>query len=145
MKKPAVVLCILLCAGFTLSAAVNIKADDIATGEIASDADLGGIGLTIGTGHAEVAEEPVSSYSKALTISGDTAISIEGVAGETISLIGGTLDVAITAPDGTVENVSGVAGDDGTAIAEYAVNADGTYTIASSAGDPVSIYQITAE
>ena len=145
MKKLAIVLCILLCAGFTLSAAVNIKADDIATGEIASDADLGGIGLAIGTGHAEVTEAPMAGYSKALTISGDTAISVEGLVGETISLIGGTFDVAITAPDGTVENVSGVAGDDGTAIVEYAVNADGTYTIASSVGDPVSIYQIAVE
>ena len=36
MKRLVIVLCVLLCAGFTLSAAASVKADDIALGAISA-------------------------------------------------------------------------------------------------------------
>lgn len=149
MKKIVIALSILLCAGFTLSA-MNMKADDIQIGEISSDAALGGISLSLGSGKAEVTESASGVYVHALTISGDTAISGDLHSGETLSIIGaapeeGAFEVMITSPDGVTEVAAGEQTADGTSLAEYTIGSDGVYTISSPSGSAVSIYQIYTE
>ena len=151
MKKLAVALCILLCVGFTLSAAVDVKADDLPAGAIASDSDLGGVSLVPGTGTAEVVASgsDESGYSNMLTLSGDALLSFQATAGETLTVTGAVpagdnpFELEISSDSGVSEAVEGEASDGGTMVVTFPVEADGTYSISSVDGNPVSLYQVT--
>lgn len=153
MKKLVIALCIFLCAGFTLSAAVNVKADELPVGTVSPDMKLDGIELSYETGTAEVvaADDASSGYSRELTISGDAVISVTCSAGETITLTGALpsddnpFDIMITSDSGMEEVVGGESSESGTMIITYPVTENGTYMISSAYGNPVSIYQIAVE
>lgn len=153
MKKLLIALCIFLCAGFTLSAAVNVKADELPVGAVSPDMKLDGIELSYETGTAEVvaADDASSGYSRELTISGDAVISVTCSAGETITLTGALpsddnpFDIMITSDSGMEEVVGGESSESGTMIITYPVAENGTYMISSAYGNPVSIYQIAVE
>ena len=148
MKRLIIALCILLCAGFTLSAAVNVDADDLALGAVAGDAELGGVSLTLGSGSAEVAS---SDDGQMLTLSGDARLSLQAVQGETISLVcavpsdGSQLALSISSDAGASETIDDYAMDGATALIEYPIAADGTYSISSADGSAVSLYSISIE
>ena len=153
MKKQFAALCILLCAGFTLSAAVNVQADDFPAGIISSDSELNGVTVVPGTGTAEVtaSADATAGYSSVLTISGDAALSVQAAAGEEISVIGpvpadgGAFALAIASDSGYTGIAEGTASDGGAMVAVHSVAEDGLYMISSADGNPVSIYGITAE
>lgn len=149
MRKAIAVLCILLCVGFTLSAAVDVKADDLALGAISSDSELNGVSIVPGTGSAEVAAaDAASGYSNVLTISGDASISVQATAGETLSVTGAvpadgdSFDLSIVSDSGVEEIAGGEASADGLMVVTHPVAEDGLYMISSAYGNPVSIYEV---
>ena len=152
MKRLVIVLCVLLCAGFTLSAAASVKADDIALGAISADTDFGGVSLVLGSGSAEVtaAVSNDAGYANVLTLSGDAALSFQASAGEMISIIGAVpaddepFEVMI-ASDAGAEVAGGEATDGGAMLVEHPAGDDGMYMVCSAYGNPVSIYQVTVE
>lgn len=153
MKKLFAALCVLLCVGFTLSAAVNVKADDLPAGMISSDSEFNGLTVLPGTGTAEVtaSADAAAGYGSVLTISGDAALSVQAAAGETISAIGpapadgGTFALAIASDSGSMEIAESEAADGGAMLVTHPVEEDGLYMISSAYGDPVSICEITVE
>ncbi len=152
MKKTIIALCILLCVGFTLSAAVDIKADNLSVGAISSDAEIDGVSIVPGTGKAEVvaASDTSTGYSNVLTLSGDAAVSVPVLAGETISITGiasddGSFNLMITSDSDVEEIVGGESSDNGTMLIVHPVEEDGDYMISSAYGDPVSLCEISIE
>ena len=152
MKRLVIVLCVLLCAGFTLSAAASVKADDIALGAISANTDFGGVSLVLGSGSAEVtaAGSNDAGYANVLTLSGDAALSFQASAGEMISIIGAVpsgdepFEVMISS-DAGAEVAGGEAADGGVMLVEHPAGNDGMYMVCSAYGNPVSIYQVTVE
>ena len=148
MKRLIIALCILLCAGFTLSAAVNVDADDLALGAVAGDAELGGVSLTLGSGSAEVSS---SDDGQVLTLSGDARLSVQAAAGETLTVIGAVpsdgspLSLAISSDAGVSETVDALSSDGSRAFIEYPIEADGSYSIGSADGSAVSLCSISVE
>ena len=149
MRKAIAVLCILLSVGFTLSAAVDVKADDLSVGAISSDSEFDGVSIVLGTGSAEVAAAEASGYSNVLMISGDAAISVQVTAGETISVTGAipadgsAFDLSIVSDSGVEEIAGGEASSDGLMVVTHSVDEDGLYMISSAYGNPVSIYEVS--
>ena len=157
MKKALAVLCIFLVAGFSVFAAVDVKADDLALGAITEDSSLDGLTISVGTGAVSVDSSSAPAvdadgnlYSNVLTLSGDSFISFSAEEGETLNVRGAVASdgsaysLLLSSDSGLSETLTGTSEDGVTAVVEYVIPATGTYTI-SAAGGTASIYQVSVE
>ena len=157
MKKALAVLCILLVAGFSVFAAVDVKADDLALGAITEDSSLDGLTISVGTGAVSVDSSSAPAvdadgnlYSNVLTLSGDSLISFSAEECETLNVRGAVASdgsaysLLLSSDSGLSETLTGTSEDGVTAVVEYVISATGTYTL-SAAGGTASIYQVSVE
>ncbi len=157
MKRLTVALCLLLVAGFTLSAAVDARADELPAGAVASDSSFGGVNLVVGDGSASVdsvsvpaADPSGNAYSQVLTLSQGSVLEFPAVSGETVKIYaqvpqdGSALSFLISSDAGLSEVLESTTDDNALAYAEYPVTADGTYTLTVD-GPSASIYEVVVE
>ena len=149
MKRFTVTLCALLALGFALSAAVEVTADDLAAGPLSEDVTLGDAGVVVGTGNVLVDVSTDPAYAQVLTLTGDSAITLNAKQGETLTLAAapdattGEASVVLSSDAGTSEVLSGVSADGSPVTVEYSFPADGVYTLAANPEQALSVYQVT--
>lgn len=157
MKRITALICTLLVIGFTLSAAVNVSADDLQLGAITSDTAIGDVSLVLGNGSAEVVASSApavdadgNAYEKMLTLSGDSLLSFSANEGETLKITalapsdGTELSLLLSSDTGVAETLTGTSADGVTVSIEYPIEATGTYTV-SAGGGTATIYQVVVE